>query len=256
MNTENEFEVRLRAGEYFSGLRVPPGMWAVLRLDGRSFHRVCEELGAERPYDERLRDRMTAVTRALVEELGGVFGCTHSDEISVVHRPEWDCFDRRVEKLVSIAASIAGAEFGRGMAEGSPRAAFDARLWIGATLDDVQDYFRWRQSDAGRCAINSWVYWTMRAEGMPAGQATAEADRRGFSWKNEWLFQRGINFDSLPSWQKRGAGVYWETYQKDGTDPRTGVVVQAERRRLVTDLELPLKGGYAGLLARVCAPPR
>lgn len=260
MSTEDEshhridgFEARLRAGEYFSGLRVPPGMWAVLRLDGRSFHRVCEELQARRPYDESLRDRMLAVTRAVVEELGGVYGCTHSDEISVLHRPEWDAFDRRVEKLVSVSASVAGAEFGRGLATSAPRAAFDARLWIGASQDEVQDYFRWRQSDAGRCAINSWVYWTMRTEGLPAGQATAESDRRGFSWKNEWLFQRGINFDALPSWQKRGAAVYWETYFKEGVDPRTGGVVPARRRRLITDLELPLKEGYAELIARVCA---
>lgn len=243
----------MRAGEYFSGLRVPPGMWGVLRLDGRSFHRVCTQLGSRRPYDEGLRDRMVEAMRAVIEELGGVFGCTHSDEISIVHRPDWDCFDRRVEKLVSVAASIAGGEFARGLPAGSPRAAFDCRIWIGATLDDVQDYFRWRQSDAGRCAINSWVYWTMRAEGMPAGQATAESDRRNFAWKNEWLFQRGINFDALPSWQKRGVGAYWQDYQKEGTDPRTGATVLATRRRLFTDLELPLKEKYSELIASVCA---
>ena len=103
---------------------------------------------------------------------------------------------------------------------------------IGATLEDVLDYFRWRQSDAGRCAINAWVYWTMRAEGMPAAQATRESARRNFAWKNEWLFQRGINFDALPAWQKRGVGAYWESYAKVGVDPRTGAEVQAMRRRL------------------------
>ena len=255
MGLETGFEERVRAGEYFSGLRIPPGMWAVLRLDGRSFHRVCTQLGAKRPYDESLRDRMVAAMRAVIEELGGVFGCTHSDEISVAHRPDWDCFDRRVEKVVSVAAGVASVEFARGLPVDAPRAAFDARVWIGATLDDVQDYFRWRQSDAGRCAINAWVYWTMRAEGMSADRATQEADRRGFAWKNEWLFQRGINFDALPAWQKRGAAAYWERYEKAGTDPRTGATVTATRRRLATDLDLPLKEKYAQLVAQVCRVP-
>jgi len=251
--TDPQFEARMRAGEYFSATRVPPGMWAVIRLDGRSFHRVCTELAAERPYDERLRDRMVAVTRAVMEELGGVYACTHSDEISVAHRPTWDAFDRRVEKLVSISASIAGAEFARGLPEGAPRCAFDARLWVGANVEDVVDYFRWRQSDAGRCAINAWTYWTMRGQGMTADQATTELDRRDFAWKNEWLFQHGINFNTLPAWQKRGAAVYWEAYEKEGTDPRSGVRVTARRRRLITDLELPLKERYAELILNLCA---
>ena len=251
--TETQFEARMRVGEYFSSYRVPPGMWAVLRLDGRSFHRVCEELSAKRPYDEELRDRMLAVTRAVVEELGGVFGCTHSDEISIVHRPTWDAFDRRVEKLVSVAASIAGAEFTRGLPPSAPRCVFDARLWIGANVEDVADYFRWRQSDAGRCAINSWCYWTMRGEGTDAPTATALLDGKSFAWKNEWLFQRGINYNTLPSWQKRGAGVYWEYFDKQGTDPRTGATVTARRRRLTVDLELPLKEHYSELLVKLFA---
>ena len=35
----------------------------------------------------------------------------------------------------------------------------------------VVDYFRWRQSDATRCALNGWCYWTLRK----AGRGVAEA---------------------------------------------------------------------------------
>lgn len=247
------FESRLKAGEYFSGLRLPPGMWTIVRLDGRSFHRLTEQIGAARPYDERLRDRMIAVARAVFEDLGGLYAVTHSDEASVLFPPAWEAFDRRLEKVVSIAASLAGAEFARGLPDDSPRAAFDARVWIGATVDEVIDYFRWRQSDAGRCAINAWVYWTMRKEGASAAAATTDSDRRGFAWKNEWLFQRGINYDHLPAWQKRGAGIYWETVTKDAVDRRTGQAVQASRRKIKVDLELPLKDRYDALLTRLCS---
>ena len=49
----------------------------------------------------------------------------------------------------------------------------------------------------------------------------------------------------IPLWQKRGIGVYWETYWKDAVNPKTGEKVQAERRRLKTDTELPMKDDYS-----------
>jgi tRNA(His) guanylyltransferase len=37
--------------------------------------------------------------------------------------------------------------------------------------------------------------------------------------KNELLFQNGVNFNDLPNWQKRGVGLYWETFEKQGVIP-------------------------------------
>ena len=68
--------------------------------------------------------------------------------------------------------------------------------------------------------------------------------------KNELLFS-SINFNDLPSWQKRGTGLYWETYAKEATNPRTGGTVQAQRRRIKRDLELPMKGEYSNFVARL-----
>ncbi|WP_375761210.1 hypothetical protein [Corallococcus exercitus] len=62
--------------------------------------------------------------------------------------------------------------------------------------------------------------------------------------KNELLFQRGVNFNDLPNWQKRGTGLYRETYAKEARDPRTGETVLAECRRLKVDYELPMKDAY------------
>lgn len=65
------------------------------------------------------------------------------------------------------------------------------------------------------------------------------------SFKNELLFSRGINFDQLPSWQKRGIGVWKEQYEKEGLNPVTGKRETAVRSRLKTEYELPLGEAYA-----------
>ena len=33
--------------------------------------------------------------------------------------------------------------------------------------------------------------------------------------KHELLFQSGVNFDALPTWQKRGFAVYWVERERD-----------------------------------------
>lgn len=62
--------------------------------------------------------------------------------------------------------------------------------------------------------------------------------------KNEMLHARGVTFAKVPSWQRRGTGVGWETYEKDGRDPRTDRVTKTSRRRLLVDEALPMKAAY------------
>lgn len=238
------FEARMRAGEYFHALRLLPGAWTVLRVDGRSFSRFTET-HFEKPFDARFRDFMVTTAQRLLEELHGVYAYTESDEISVCFAPEWNLFDRELEKLVSLSASIAGATFA--LACGKPT-YFDSRAWLGVNVAQVIDYFRWRQSDAARCALNGWCYWTLRQNGHSVSQATRRLEGVRPSDKHELLFAHGINFNDLPAWQKRGTGLYWETYAKEGYNPVTRQTVLAERRRIVANAELPMKDEYAAFL--------
>jgi tRNA(His) 5'-end guanylyltransferase len=236
----DDFERRMRTGECFHALRVLPGAWPVLRLDGRGFSRLTEAR-FEKPFDARFHELMCRTAEALLVELGAVYAYTESDEISVVLDRGSELFDREVEKLVSISASVASSTFSLGL--GVP-AQFDSRLWVGAGTAAVADYFRWRQADAGRCCLNGWAYWMLRKAGRTVVEATAQLAGRPVAYKNELLFQNGVNFNDVPAWQKRGTALTWETHQKEGLDPRTGARTSAVRRRVRIDRDLPLGDDY------------
>jgi tRNA(His) guanylyltransferase len=243
----NDFEERMRSFEYFHSLRLLPETWTVIRVDGRSFTKFTAS-GFERPFDLRFRDAMVKAAQALLKEMHGVYAYTESDEISILFPPDWDFFDRELEKVISISAGIASAAFT--LALGKP-AHFDSRVWLGTNHTLVTDYFRWRQSDATRCALNGWCYWTLRKAGKSVKDATAMLENRSPAFKNELLFQHGINFNDLPLWQRRGIGLYWESYEKDGYDPIKKKPVKALRRRIKVDLELPMKEDYGRFIRKI-----
>ena len=237
----------MRALEYYHTLKLVPGTWTVLRVDGRGFSRFTAER-FDKPFDERFHALMVTTAQALLEEFQGIYAYTESDEISVLFPPAWTLFDREVEKLVSLSAGTASAAFSLGCGE---RATFDSRVWVGITEQDVVDYFRWRQADAARCALNGWAYWTLRQEGLGVAQATAVLEGQTTAFKNELLYQRGVNINEIPAWQRRGTGLYWETYEKEGFNPVMQERVTAQRRRIKQDRDLPMKDEYAAFLRRL-----
>lgn len=108
----------------------------------------------------------------------------------------------------------------------------------------VSDYFRWRQEDAHRNALNSWCYWTLRKEGKTAREASKVLEGNGTSFKNEMLFQHGINFNDLPNWQKRGTGIYVQEVKKEGFNPITGEKIMTTRKQLFVDYDLEIGDKY------------
>jgi tRNA(His) guanylyltransferase len=247
----DEFAASQREREWFHALTVPAGMWAVIRVDGRGFSRLTEG-NFSKPFDERVRQHMTAAGTALMTEFGAVFGATHSDEISVALPPESGLFGRVHEKLVSVSAGLCSAAFTA--AAGLP-GHFDARIWTGASAEDVADYFSWRQADAARSALSMWCYWTLRQAGGSARQVTAALSGAGTARQNEFLYQHGINFNDIPAWQRRGIGLYWQSTGKPGQDPRTGQATTAIRRKLRIDDQLPVKDDYRALITTAITSP-
>lgn len=132
-------------------------------------------------------------------------------------------------------------------------ACFDCRISELPTVENVVDYFRWRNEDAHRNALNAHCYWRLRKEGESANAANDQLLRLSTSEKNELLYQRGTNFNDLPRWQKRGVSVVWERYLKAATNARTGEAVTASRRRLTPVYELPVGDQYSEFVRNLLA---
>jgi tRNA(His) 5'-end guanylyltransferase len=243
----SDFEKRMRAGECFHNIRILPEAWVVLRMDGHGFTRFTNER-FEKPFDPTFHEHMITAARALLEKFQGLYAYTESDEISILLSRGWDLYDRELEKASSLSAALASATVTQACGEA---VQFDGRAWVGAREEDVVDYFRWRQNDAARCALNGWCYWTLRKSGQGAAQATSTLHRKSVSSKNELLHRHGINFNSLPLWQRRGTGIHWERFEKEGFDPIRRTTVRTSRRRLKVDRELPMKLEYERFLGKM-----
>ena len=241
------FEKQMRSLEYFHSFRILPGAWTVIRVDGRSFsHFTASRF--EKPFDLKFHNLMVQTAKALLQELQGIYAYTESDEISILLPQNWDLFDRSLEKIVSISASIASANFTHAA---QTIVTFDSRVWMAVNKSQVVDYFNWRQADATRCALNGWCYWMLRKVGQSVGQATSALEGKSVAFKNELLFEHGINFNNLPIWQRRGTGLYWEIYQKEGFNPIENKTVFTQRRRIKVDEELPMKEAYGEFISRL-----
>jgi len=243
----DELDKKMRIYEQSLDQVLVPDMYMVARLDGRSFTKLTKEVCKfEAPFDEHFRDMMVNTTKALMDcGFRIVYAFTESDEISLLFDMDEDAFGRKVRKYNSTLAGEASAAFSLGLGK---VATFDCRMVPLPNTERVEDYFRWRQEDANRNALNSHCYWMLRKEGKSVREATAELEGKGVSFKNDLLFSRGINYDNLPSWQKRGIGLWKEDFDKEGLNPITGERTIAKRSRIHVEYELPLGNDYGTMI--------
>lgn len=245
----DELEKKMRVYETAADICVLPGMFMIARLDGRSFTRLTKEVCRfEAPFDTRFRDLMVATTQSLMTcGFKVLYAYTESDEISLLFGPEERIFGRKLRKYNSTLAGEASAQFSLRLGRA---ASFDCRISQLPSLDLVIDYFRWRNEDAARNALNAWCYWTLRKRGLDEREATNQSFGKTVSQKNDLLYQLGVNFNEIPSWQKRGVGLYWEAYAKKATNPVTNDEVIASRRRICVNKDLPMKDQYREFVTR------
>jgi tRNA(His) guanylyltransferase len=246
----DDLDAKMRIFETASDSCVLPGLFMVARIDGRSFTRLTKEThNFEAPFDIRFRNYMTATVEHLMQcGFRIIYGYTQSDEISLLFNLDETAFERKLRKYHSILAGEASAKFSLMLGN---LAVFDCRISQLPNEDLVVDYFRWRNEDAHRNALNAHCYWMLRKQGQTVNEATQALLELSVAAKNELLFRNGINFSNLPAWQKRGIGLYWETYEKIGVNPKTEEAVVAKRRRICVDLELPMKEGYAQFIRKL-----
>lgn len=192
----------------------------IARIDGAAFHTFTKRIkdlpraNFNGPFSERLHDVMVATTEHLVTSLQGcVFGYTQSDEISLVFR-DWDTiqtaawFDYNVQKMCSHLGARASNAFNFYYAEKldslhyahrvADLAVFDARVHNVPALE-VENYMIWRQQDASRNSIQMLGhYWFSQKE--MHGLNNSQVQEKLWS-------ERDVNWNSLPTWAKRGSAV-------------------------------------------------
>ncbi|MGL5435690.1 MAG: tRNA(His) guanylyltransferase Thg1 family protein [Lachnospiraceae bacterium] len=239
----DELDQKMRVYETYTDLSIPEGNFMIARIDGRNFSRLTKETHKfEAPFDIKFRDMMIETTKHLMNCGFRVhYAYTESDEISLLFHIDEGSFGRKMRKYISILAGEASSTFSLLLKDA---ACFDCRISVLPSEKLVVDYFRWRNEDANRNALNGYCYWTMRKEGATATEATRYFSGKSVAEKNEYLFQKGINYNDVASWQKRGVGLSWKNVEKIGVNPKNQEEVICTRKELCVVSELPKKEQY------------
>lgn len=180
---------------------LPKGLPIVVRVDGNSFSTLTDE-HFTKPFDSEFERHMNSAAEAVMQYCTEVeLAYVQSDEISFLIRPSDDPFlGGRVQKLASLFAGHASAEFSRSFAK---RAAFDGRAFV-LPKHEVLGYFVWRQEDAFRNCVHSTAFYELvdRENRKVATEKLRGAD---LSEQQEILFHEfGININDVPTSRKRG----------------------------------------------------
>lgn len=239
----DELDSKMRIYETAHDRCVLPNIYMVARIDGRSFTKLTKEVHKfKAPFDEIFRDYMVETVKHLMNcGFNVIYGFTESDEISLLFDFNETAFSRKSRKYNSILAGEASAKFSTLLGSVG---AFDCRISELPNKQLVVDYFRWRNEDAHRNALNAHCYWRLRQDNYSQKDATKKIEGLSIAAKNELLFQYGINFNELPNWQKRGIGLYWKDVEKEGFNPKKNKKSIVKRRELITDFELPMREEY------------
>ena len=233
-------------------ITLPRRTYTIIRIDGKAFHTYTK--GMNKPFDDGLINDMDETACYLCKNMQGAkMGFVQSDEISIlltdfdkIGTDAW--FDGNIQKMASIAASMAAAKFNQlrwirfvteiynnssdkvewlwfMRAAGLKLAEFDARVFTIPSDYEVENYFIWRQQDTVRNSISSV------AQSL---YSTNELKGKNMSEQQELIFQKGINWNDYAPKYKRGRFIFKQTYEiKPDADKLNSAV--AIRTRWVAD---------------------
>lgn len=235
MRNKDSLGDRMKGYENISRIYLTRRCPVIIRIDGKAFHSFTR--GFKRPFDEILIQSMQETAKYLCENIQGCkLAYTQSDEISLllvdyekITSQAW--FENNLQKIVSIAASMATMKFNKVFANKVEEyvdvlfhlqdldieneylktlnkaidkgAMFDARAFI-LPKEEVCNYFIWRQQDATRNSIQM--------------VAQSEFSHKELHGKNcnqlqDMLHeQKDINWNDYDPIYKRGSCIVKEDY--------------------------------------------
>jgi tRNA(His) 5'-end guanylyltransferase len=219
----------MKAYEQAYSSRAMPLLPTCARLDGRAFHALTREM--EHPFDANFMDLMRDVAEFLLYKTNARISYTQSDEITLIFYEDKPgsqiFFDGKIQKLVSILASMATGRFVTQMKYHSLytfdhyEPTFDCRVWQVPNLMEATNVLLWREQDATRNSMQ-----------MLARAHYSHKELMGKNTKDmhEMLHAVGVNWNDLPDETKRGTYFGWKPH------PSLGV------GRISTPLKLPPLG--------------
>lgn len=253
-----------KRNRYYLQRRMP----VILRLDMRAGHSFTK--GFKRPFDEVFIKSMQNTAKYLCENIQNCkLSYQQSDEITLLlvdyDKLNTDCFfDYRVDKLCSIAASMATMVFNKffekyvneyrfskwdGISKYEDGtwgyiqtllnavdkgAMFDARCF-NIPKEEVTNNFYWRQLDASRNSIQM------------VGQANfshKELQNKSCNDIQDMLMtQKDINWNDLPIYQKRGSCCVKKEIENKSTGYNGEVRAIEYRAKWVIDRDIPIFKG-------------
>ncbi|WP_130733887.1 tRNA(His) guanylyltransferase Thg1 family protein [Flavobacterium sp. J27] len=243
-------DAKMRKNEKLFDQYVLPENYIIVRLDGKGFTKLTKEtLSLEKPFDSKFHEAMIATTKHLLTiGFKVIYAYTQSDEISLLIDKNDSTFNRKVRKINSVLSGEASAFFSMYFQH---LAVLDCRTICVPNKEMVLDYFSWRQEDAHRNSLSSYCYWTLRNHGVDYLEASKRLEKTSTAHKNELLFQHGINYNELPSWQKRGVGLYFKDVLKKGINPVDNTEIQFIRKEIIVSYDLPIKEAYRDFLSHI-----
>ena len=169
------------------------------RLDGRAFHTLTAY--CQKPFDVDFHMAMIETMAMLCKEIQGCkLAYMQSDEISLlitdydtIQTEPW--FGYRVNKMTSIAASVASVAFSK---KWERTAHFDARFF-NLPENDVCNYFLYRQRDAERNSVNALAQSLFSQK---------ELQGKSVPQMHDMMHEKGVNWNDCEPRQKRGVVMY------------------------------------------------
>jgi len=203
----------------------------IIRIDGKAFHTFSR--GFQRPFDTILAKSIQETAFELCKNIQNAkLAYCQSDEISILMIDYTDLkteawFENKIQKIVSISASMATLYFNRIFKEKlheylvlcenlddenykkhkpyldaylkayQSGAMFDARCF-NVPREEVTNYFLWRQNDATRNSIQ------MAAQ---AYYSHKELMYKSTNDMQSMLLEKDINWNDYPTYLKRGTAI-------------------------------------------------
>lgn len=207
-----------------------------VRIDGKSFHTFTKNF--QKPFDEVLIKTMQDTMKYLCENIQGcVLGYTQSDEITLIlvdykklTSSAW--FDYEVQKICSIAASMAAMAFNKYFLKNYLDYIANYNDTYHPNFEDERDREKWRNmvsaytnaSEKGamfdaRCfnipkeEVTNLLYWRQLDASRNSIQMVGRANFSHKELQNKTcsdiqdmlMTQKGINWNELLTHQKRGS---------------------------------------------------